>query len=189
MGNAFDIHHIGESLVADEPLISVHMELFHLLFPVFAFGIQRNADKYNVPTVQILFQFLEVGDFRHTGSAPRCPKINVDIFAGKFSETMLLTVLIFKYSVGQGSTGRGITFVAKFPDKLFLIGSVTAKFVEACQMLPGLRMPADVVFDDSPGDVFPDGRNAEPLLQETDLVFGFRGVLLQVFADIEVTAV
>ena len=39
------------------------------------------------------------------------------------------------------------------------------------------------------GDVFPDGRNAEPLLQETDLVFGFRGVLLQVFADIEVTAV
>ena len=56
-------------------------------------------------------------------------------------------------------------------------------------MLPGIRMPADVVFDDSPGDVFPDGRNAEPLLQETDLVFGFRGVLLQVFADIEVTAV
>ncbi len=70
VGDAFDVHHVGESLVADNPLVAVHVELVHFLLPVCALRVQGDADECDVPAAQFLFQLLEVGDFRHAGTAP-----------------------------------------------------------------------------------------------------------------------
>ncbi len=102
---------------------------------------------------------------------------------------MLLAFPVFEYDIGQGGAGGSVALVAELLQELLLVGLVMAELVEACQVFLGERTLADVVFDDSPGDLFAEGGGAELFLQEGELGFGFRGALLEVFDDVEFAAV